>query len=136
MFETFCISLFAVVVARTFDLTTTWLATPDLHQEGNPVMRQMLWRWIVIANAVICLWVASKVEYTIPCCVCSILVGIRNLGFKRTFATLIWSLSILILSSIPSAILVGEGALISILAVILFKVPPYRTSLFAIKPLV
>ena len=40
--------------ARGMDLLSTWLATPHLALEANPIARRLGWKWGLVLNAVVC----------------------------------------------------------------------------------
>ncbi len=46
--------LMALVFARGMDLVSTWIATPNLALEGNPIAKRLGWKWGSLLNAVIC----------------------------------------------------------------------------------
>jgi hypothetical protein len=43
-----------LVMARGLDFLSTWIATPHLVLEGNPVARKLGWRWGAIFNLTLC----------------------------------------------------------------------------------
>ncbi|HEY3863359.1 MAG TPA: hypothetical protein VGO59_15885 [Verrucomicrobiae bacterium] len=43
-----------LVFARGMDFLSTWVATPNLVLEGNPLARKMGWKWGAIANLALC----------------------------------------------------------------------------------
>ncbi len=38
----------AMFVARGLDFLSTWLVTPTLALEANPLMRRVRWRWMTV----------------------------------------------------------------------------------------
>ncbi len=40
----------AMVFARGLDFLSTWLVTPTLALEANPLMRRVRWRWMAVLN--------------------------------------------------------------------------------------
>lgn len=51
--EWFC--FFALLLfARGMDFLSTWVATPNLLLEGNPLARKLGWKWGAVANLVLC----------------------------------------------------------------------------------
>ena len=38
----------AIAVARGLDFLSTWLVTPTLALEANPLMRRMRWGWMTV----------------------------------------------------------------------------------------
>lgn len=49
-----CVLAVALVLARAFDLWTTWRVTPDLQLEANPLIRWVGWRWTIVLNVIAC----------------------------------------------------------------------------------
>src|SRR3954470_13508785 len=64
--------------ARGMDFLSTWIATPNLVLEGNPVAKFLGWRWGAFLNVGICfgmaLWPASAIAVSTM----SVLVAARN----------------------------------------------------------
>jgi hypothetical protein len=64
--------------ARGMDFLSTWVATPNLVLEGNPIAKKLGWKWGTVMNmAVICLlgmWPLSAIVVSTA----SILVAARN----------------------------------------------------------
>ena len=47
--------LFSLLIfARGMDFLSTWVATPNLTLEGNPLARKMGWKWGGLVNLVLC----------------------------------------------------------------------------------
>ncbi len=67
-----------LVFARGMDFLSTWLATPNLVLEGNPLAKKLGWKWGVVVNAVLIvvlsLWPLSAVVVATA----SVLVAARN----------------------------------------------------------
>ncbi len=40
----------AMVFARGMDFLSTWLVTPTLALEANPLMRRVSWVWMIVSN--------------------------------------------------------------------------------------
>lgn len=72
--------LFAALAlaGRTADLASTWLATPNLALEGNPLARRMGWRWGVPINGLASLGVGCFPGLAIAVATTSALVAARN----------------------------------------------------------
>jgi hypothetical protein len=51
--------LVLLLFARGADLFSTWVATPNLKLEGNPVAKKLGWKWGALFNLVICLVFAT-----------------------------------------------------------------------------
>jgi hypothetical protein len=47
-----------LLLARSLDFLTTYMVTPDLKREWNPVIRWLGWRWSILANIIAC-WIFS-----------------------------------------------------------------------------
>jgi hypothetical protein len=43
-----------LLVARGMDFLSTWLATPNLVLEGNPLAKKMGWKWGALVNFALC----------------------------------------------------------------------------------
>ena len=43
-----------LLVARGMDFLSTWLATPNLVLEGNPLAKKMGWKWGALVNLALC----------------------------------------------------------------------------------
>lgn len=46
----FTLNLTLLLAARALDLATTYLVSPDLRKELNPVIRFLGWRWTILLN--------------------------------------------------------------------------------------
>lgn len=70
--------LTCVLFARAMDFLSTWVATPNLMLEANPIARKMGWKWGIVINLVLCvmfaLWPLPAVVITTT----SLLVAARN----------------------------------------------------------
>jgi hypothetical protein len=72
------IFLALVLVARAMDFLSTWIATPNLVLEANPLAKRLGWRWGIVLNIFIC---AGFAAWPLPCLVIvtsSMLVAARN----------------------------------------------------------
>jgi len=67
-----------LVFARGMDFLSTWVATPNLVLEGNPVARKLGWRWGIPVNFLICFGLAFWQLPAIVLVTTSILVAARN----------------------------------------------------------
>ena len=68
-----------LVASRGMDFLSTWVATPNLVLEANPIARKLGWRWGLLSNAVL---VAVFAAWPLPAVVIittSFLVAARNL---------------------------------------------------------
>jgi len=70
--------LACMVVGRALDFFSTWVATPNLLLEANPIARKMGWKFGIVINVAICvafaLWPLPAVVVTTT----SVLVAARN----------------------------------------------------------
>ena len=64
--------------ARGADFLSTWIATPNLVLEGNPLAKKLGWKWGVPLNVVICIVLALWPLSAIVIATASVLVAARN----------------------------------------------------------
>src|SRR3954468_1737023 len=70
---------FAVLlVARGMDILSTWVATPNLVLEGNPVAKFLGWKWGTAVNLAFCFGLAFWPLPAIVLSTTSVLVAARN----------------------------------------------------------
>ena len=74
----YCLMLLLIAFARSMDFLSTWVATPNLVLEGNPIAKKLGWRWGILLNVVICLGVACWPVSAIAISTTSVLVAARN----------------------------------------------------------
>ncbi len=67
-----------LVFARGMDFLSTWIATPNLVLEANPLARKLGWKWGIVFNAAICLAFALNAVTAIVIVTTSLLVAARN----------------------------------------------------------
>jgi hypothetical protein len=65
-------------VARGFDFLSTWLATPNMVLEGNPIAKKLGWKWGIPVNCAICFGFAFWPLPAIVISTTSVLVAARN----------------------------------------------------------
>lgn len=70
--------LVPLVFARSMDLLSTYIATPNLGLEGNPIAKKLGWRWGGLLNVTICVVFAAWPMVAIILATTSILVAARN----------------------------------------------------------
>jgi len=70
--------LLALLFARGMDILSTWIATPNLVLEGNPIAKILGWRWGLPINLGICLVLAFWPLPAIVLSTTSALVAARN----------------------------------------------------------
>ena len=67
-----------LVFARGMDFLSTWVATPNLMLEGNPIAKKLGWKWGAVVNALFC---GTFAVWPLPAVVISttsVLVAARN----------------------------------------------------------
>src|SRR5437870_1222694 len=74
----YCIMLGALFFARGMDILSTWMATPNLVLEGNPIAKILGWRWGLPINAGICFVLGFWPLPAIVLSTTSVLVAARN----------------------------------------------------------
>jgi hypothetical protein len=76
--RTYLLTFLALLVSRGADFLSTWVATPNMVLEGNPIAKKMGWRWGIPLNLALCFFFA---RWTLPAIVISttsMLVAARN----------------------------------------------------------
>ena len=75
----FLLFLSIVAACRAADLITTWLVTPDLRFERNPIMQRIGWTWALALNPIACLAAAfEQGVFFYALCFISVLAAIWN----------------------------------------------------------
>jgi hypothetical protein len=64
--------------ARGMDFLSTWVATPNLVLEGNPIARKLGWKWGMVVNLALCFGLAFWRLPAIVISTTSVLVAARN----------------------------------------------------------
>jgi hypothetical protein len=64
--------------SRGVDFLSTWIATPNLVLEGNPLAKKLGWKWGLAVNAVLCAALAAWPLSAIVVATASVLVAARN----------------------------------------------------------
>ncbi len=72
------VMLALLVFGRGMDVLSTWVATPHLVLEGNPIAKKLGWRWGLPVNAGFCLLLSFWPMSAIVISTTSILVAARN----------------------------------------------------------
>ena len=72
------IMLALLLFARSMDFLSTWIATPNLVLEGNPLAKKLGWRWGILANLALGIGLAFWPLPAIVICTTSVLVAARN----------------------------------------------------------
>jgi hypothetical protein len=74
----YCLMALLLAFARGMDFLSTWVATPNLVLEGNPIAKFLGWKWGAVLNIGICLGMAFWPATAIAVSTMSILVAARN----------------------------------------------------------
>jgi len=74
----YCLLLLLLVFARGMDFLSTWIATPNLVLEGNPLAKKLGWKWGLALNVVLCGALAAWPLSAIVVATASVLVAARN----------------------------------------------------------
>jgi len=74
----YCQLLLLLVFARGMDFLSTWVATPNLVLEGNPLAKKLGWYWGLLLNAVLVTVLALWPLSAIVVATASVLVAARN----------------------------------------------------------
>jgi len=74
----YCLMVLLLAFSRGMDFLSTWIATPNLVLEGNPVAKLLGWRWGALLNIAICLGMALWPATAIAVSTMSVLVAARN----------------------------------------------------------
>ena len=72
------IFLALMMFARGMDFLSTWIATPHMVLEGNPIAKRLGWKWGSLVNVVLCLGFACAPLPAIIISTASLLVAARN----------------------------------------------------------
>jgi len=72
------VMLALLVFSRGMDFLSTWIATPNLMLEGNPLARKLGWKWGLLVNAVMVVALALWPLSAIVVATASVLVAARN----------------------------------------------------------
>ncbi len=70
--------LSVLLFARGMDFLSTWIATPNLLLEANPLARRLRWRWGLPVNLLLCVGFAKMPLTAIIIATTSVLVAARN----------------------------------------------------------
>jgi len=74
----YVVYLALLVLSRGADFLSTWIATPNLLLEANPIARALRWRWGVPVNLLLCALFAFWPLPAIIISTTSVLVASRN----------------------------------------------------------
>lgn len=70
--------LVLLFVARGMDFLSTWIATPNMVLEGNPLAKKLGWKWGIPVNVALCFAFAFWPLPAIVISTTSVLVAARN----------------------------------------------------------
>jgi hypothetical protein len=70
--------LAALVAGRGADFLSTWIATPNLVLEANPIAKKLGWRWGLVVNGALCGVFALWPLPAVMICTTSLLVASHN----------------------------------------------------------
>ena len=70
--------LSVLLLARASDFFSTWMATPNLALEANPIARKLGWKWGILINLLACLVVSQWFVPAVAFASTSSLVAARN----------------------------------------------------------
>lgn len=76
--RTYGLLLVLLLVARGMDFLSTWIATPNMVLEGNPLAKKLGWKWGIPLNLAMCFGFAYWPLPAIVISTTSILVAARN----------------------------------------------------------
>jgi hypothetical protein len=74
----FLLLLVVLLFARGMDFLSTWVATPHLVLEGNPIAKKLGWRWGAVVNLALCVLFALYPVPAVIIATTSVLVAARN----------------------------------------------------------
>jgi hypothetical protein len=74
----YLLMLALLAFARGVDFLSTWIATPNLVLEGNPLAKKLGWKWGLALNVVLCTALAAWPLSAIVVATASVLVAARN----------------------------------------------------------
>jgi MFS family permease len=74
----YLVMLGALIFGRSMDMLSTWIATPNLELEGNPIAKLLGWRWGLPVNFLFCVALAFWPLPAIILTTTSLLVAARN----------------------------------------------------------
>jgi hypothetical protein len=67
-----------LLIARGMDFLSTWIATPNMVLEGNPIAKKLGWKWGIPINSILCFAFAFWPLPAIVISTTSLLVAARN----------------------------------------------------------
>jgi hypothetical protein len=76
--RTYLLLLLALLFSRGVDFLSTWVATPNMVLEGNPIAKKLGWRWGIPVNLLLCVLFAFWPLPAMVISTTSVLVASRN----------------------------------------------------------
>jgi len=76
--RSYALMFLVLMVARGMDFLSTWVATPNLVLEGNPIAKKLGWKWGIPLNLALCFGLAFWPLPAIVISTTSVLVASRN----------------------------------------------------------
>jgi len=76
--RTYGLMFVVLLVSRGMDFLSTWVATPNMVLEGNPIAKKLGWRWGIPLNLAMCFGFAFWPLPAIVISTTSVLVAARN----------------------------------------------------------
>src|SRR5882762_10896603 len=76
--RTYGLIFLLVFVSRGMDILSTWVATPNMVLEGNPIAKKLGWKWGIPINFLLCFGLAFWPLPAIVISTSSVLVAARN----------------------------------------------------------
>jgi len=76
--RSYALMFLLLIVSRGMDFLSTWVATPNLVLEGNPIAKKLGWKWGIPLNLALCLGLAFWPLPAIVISTTSVLVASRN----------------------------------------------------------
>src|SRR5688572_2509032 len=67
-----------LIFSRGMDFLSTWVATPNLVLEGNPIAKKLGWTWGLVVNVVLVILLAVWPVAAIVISTASVMVAARN----------------------------------------------------------
>src|SRR5512137_1449057 len=76
--QTYAQLFLLLLVSRGMDFLSTWVATPNMVLEGNPIAKKLGWKWGIPINFALCFGLAFWPLPAIVISTTSVLVAARN----------------------------------------------------------
>src|SRR5512137_3208921 len=76
--QTYAQLFLLLLVSRGMDFLSTWVATPNMVLEGNPIAKKLGWKWGIPVNFALCFGLAFWPLPAIVISTTSVLVAARN----------------------------------------------------------